>query len=90
MQACHRTIALKSDPDLDEAAGWSIYLDDTTVLEKVQAVVAEELAGTPAEEQKQLREAYSWWGIPTSEAKSLERVRQAERLGALIDGQEGS
>jgi hypothetical protein len=69
-------------PDCEVAAGWSIYLDDTTVLEKVQMVVAEDLAGSPAEEQKQLRQAYAWWGIPTDAAKSLERVRQTERLGA--------
>lgn len=69
-------------PDCEVAAGWSIYLDDTTVLEKVHMVVAEDLAGSPAEEQKQLRQAYAWWGIPTDAAKSLERVRQTERLGA--------
>ena len=76
-------------PDCEVAAGWSIYLDDTTVLEKVQMVVAEQLAGSPAEEQKQLRQAYAWWGIPTDAAKSLERVRQTERLGALIDDEAG-
>ena len=35
-------------PDCEVAAGWSIYLDDTTVLEKVQMVVAEDLAGSPS------------------------------------------
>ena len=76
-------------PDLDEYNGWSIYLDDTTILEKVSSAVVAELEGKPAEEQRQLREAYAWWGIPTNTGKSLQRCKQAERLGALIDGKAG-
>jgi site-specific DNA-cytosine methylase len=76
-------------PDLDEYNGWSIYLDDTTILEKVSSAVVAELEGKPAEEQRQPREAYAWWGIPRNTGKSLQRCKQAERLGALIDGKAG-
>lgn len=73
-------------PSLDEEPGWSIYLDDTTVIEKVQRAVAEELSGSTAAEQEQLRAAYEWWGIPRNTGKAMQRMREAERLGALIDG----
>ena len=48
-------------PSLEDEPGWSIYLDDTTVLEKVEAAVAEELEGMVPEEQAGLRVAYAWW-----------------------------
>ena len=76
-------------PSLEDEPGWSIYLDDTTVLEKVEAAVAEELEGMVPEEQARLRAAYAWWGIPTNPGKAMERVSQADRLGALIDGLQG-
>ena len=76
-------------PDLDEGPAWSIYLDDTTIIEKVSAQVSKELQGKPAEEQEKLRQAYAWWGIPTNEAKALEREKKAERLGAVLDGEKG-
>ena len=76
-------------PDLSEMQAWNIYLDDTTIIEQVERCVASELEGKPAEEQKHLREAYAWWGIPVNAEKALQRVKEAERLGALIDGQNG-
>lgn len=76
-------------PDLSEEPGWNVYLDDTTILEKLEESMAEELAGSTPDEQKQIRAAYSWWGIPTNSAKSLERCRDAERLGSVIDGRAG-
>ena len=76
-------------PDLDEGAGWSIYLDDTTILEKISAKAAADLEGRPPAEQEQLRKAYEWWGIPTNPQKALVRCQKAERLGALIDGKRG-
>jgi len=76
-------------PSLDEAPAWTIYLDDTTILEKVAREVARTLEGKAPEEQTRLRKAYEWWGIPTNEGKALERCRQAERLGAVIDGERG-
>lgn len=68
---------------------WSIYLDDTTVFEVLERQVAESLVGEPAEAQERLRRAYEFWGIPRSDAKALNGVARAERLGALIDGEEG-
>jgi hypothetical protein len=71
---------------LDEGAGWSIYLDDTTILEKLSAQAVADLEGRPPKEQEQLRCAYEWWGIPTNPQKALVRCQKAERLGAVIDG----
>ena len=76
-------------PDLSEMPAWNIYLDDTTVIEQVEKCVVAELEGKPAEEQEQLRKAYAWWGIPLNAEKALKRVREAERLGSLIDGKNG-
>ena len=76
-------------PDLEEVPGWTIYLDDTTIIEKVSVAVAKGMEGRPAVEQEQLRKAYQWWGIPTNKGKALERVQTAERLSALLDGENG-
>lgn len=76
-------------PSLEESPAWAIYLDDTTILEKVCQEVAKSLEGLPPEEQLRLRRAYEWWGIPTNAGKALERSRCAERLGALLDGEKG-
>ena len=76
-------------PDLDDAPAWHIYLDDTTIIEKVESMVVDKLKGHPPEEQKRMRQAYAWLGIPTNSGKALERVSQAERLGALINGEKG-
>ena len=76
-------------PDLHEGVGWSIYLDDTTILEKVSAQAAKDVEGSPPEEQEKLRAAYQWWGTPTNPSKALIRNRKAERLGSLIDGRLG-
>ena len=76
-------------PDLDEGPAWSIYLDDTTLIEKVETQVAESLKGLPSEDQMKLRKAYAWWGIPTNPGKALERAQEAERLGAVLDGKRG-
>ena len=76
-------------PDLDEGPGWSIYPDDTTIIEKVESRVVESLRDKAPAEQERLRKAYSWWGIPTNAAKALQRVQEAERLGAVLDGKRG-
>eukprot|EP00435_Cladocopium_sp_Y103_P040117 s199_g10.t2 len=77
-------------PLLEEGcAAWSIYLDDTSILEVVSGKAAQELAGRSPEEQTRLKQAYGWWGIPTNPEKALMRCKQAERLGALLDGPRG-
>ena len=77
-------------PDLEHHEGiWSLYLDDTNVMEVLDAKLAKELEGTPADEQKRLRAAYEHWGIPTSLEKTVMRARKAEKLGAIIDGDAG-
>ena len=76
-------------PDMDDQPAWSIYLDDTTIIEQVEKAVAAELEGKIPEEQQRLRAAYEWLGIPRNTTKALERQKEAERLGALIDGETG-
>ena len=74
-------------PEMDESGPlWSIYLDDTTFLEKVSKKASAILLGKPPEQQAQLRAAYAWWGIPTNPKKAMERVTSAERLGGRFDG----
>lgn len=70
-------------------AGWSLYLDDTSILEILHSKVAEELKGKPSAEQERLRAAYSHWGIPYSPDKALVRSSHAEKLGAVLDGEKG-
>ena len=70
-------------------AAWSLYLDDTAVLEILSEKVAKELEGKSSKEQDQLRRAYTHWGIPFSAEKALVRAKQAEKLGAVIKGDVG-
>eukprot|EP00435_Cladocopium_sp_Y103_P021915 s438_g5.t1 len=76
-------------PILDDGTAWSIYLDDTTIIEKVAEKAVADLLGKSPEEQTRLKQAYSWWGIPTNPGKALQRAQEAERLGALLDGKNG-
>eukprot|EP00438_Fugacium_kawagutii_P027179 Skav234838 [mRNA] locus=scaffold1428:135350:140785:- [translate_table: standard] len=77
-------------PDLEtEDALWSLYLDDTSLLEIMEARVAEDLRGKPSEEQVRPRKAYAHWGIPVNLEKGLVRAEQAEKLGAVVDGEKG-
>jgi len=80
---------LSEFPELNEHAGWSIYLDDTTIVEQVAAHVVESLKDKPQPEQEKLKRAYEWWGIPTNSKKQLVRESRAERLGAVLDGKQG-
>ena len=73
----------------EESMAWSVYLDDTTFLEKVSRSAFEHLKGKPPAEQQLLRGAYRHWGIPTNPDKALERCSTVERLGARIDGKVG-
>lgn len=72
---------------------WTIYLDDTTVIEKVADESADEVAAEVAqqlpEEQEKMRRVCAWWGIPINKGKALERVKATERLGAVLDGEKG-
>eukprot|EP00438_Fugacium_kawagutii_P030713 Skav213067 [mRNA] locus=scaffold364:748159:750546:- [translate_table: standard] len=77
-------------PLLEEGTpAWSLYLDDSTFLKKMDAKVQEVVSGQPAAEQEALRRAYQFWGIPYNLGKSLEECAAAERLGAFLDGREG-
>eukprot|EP00438_Fugacium_kawagutii_P004912 Skav217251 [mRNA] locus=scaffold47:369148:372975:- [translate_table: standard] len=77
-------------PDLGtENKVWSLYLDDTNLVEMMLARVGKEMQGKPSEEQQRLRQAYEHWGIPISLEKALERAQKAEKLGAVIDGDAG-
>ncbi len=75
--------------DVEEGAAWSLYIDDTTLLEMMESSVAKELQGKPSQEQERMREAYTHWGIPYSKDKALERAPVAEKLGAVLDGDKG-
>ena len=77
-------------PDLEvEDRLWSLYLDDTNLLEVLEEKVAKDLAGKTVEEQEQLRRAYHHWGIPVCPNKSLVRASKGEKLGAVLDGDKG-
>lgn len=73
----------------EEAPAWCLYLDDSTILRKVQAEVAIRLAGKGQQEQERLRRAYAFWGIPYNSKKAIEECECAERLGAFLDGKAG-
>eukprot|EP00438_Fugacium_kawagutii_P035840 Skav200292 [mRNA] locus=scaffold2127:400532:404444:+ [translate_table: standard] len=77
-------------PDLsEEDAIWSLYLDDTSLIEQMDKRLAEELEGKESEEQLRLRKAYAHWGIPVSFGKALVRSKTGEKLGAVIHGELG-
>eukprot|EP00438_Fugacium_kawagutii_P005526 Skav227070 [mRNA] locus=scaffold72:1057412:1062770:- [translate_table: standard] len=77
-------------PDLgDDCPAWCLYLDDSTLLRKVEAQMAETLRGKSQEEQDDLRRAYQFWGIPFNSKKAVEECLSAERLGAYLDGDRG-
>ena len=77
-------------PDLEvEGQLWSLYLDDTNLLEILEKKVAAELEGKAPEEQERLRRAYHHWGIPVCPNKSLLRASKGEKLGAVLDGDKG-
>ena len=75
--------------ETDGGAAWSLYLDDTSILEILSEKVEKEVRGKSLEEQDRLRRAYTHWGIPYSVDKALTRARTAEKLGAVIDGDAG-
>ena len=56
----------------------------------MEARVAEDLEGKSSEGQDALRRAYAHWGVPYSKEKSLQRARRAEKLGAVVDGDQGT
>ena len=68
---------------------WSLYLDDTSLIEMVEKRVTSDLEGKTPEEQERLRKAYQHWGIPVCPDKSLVRAAKAEKLGAVLDGEKG-
>ena len=77
-------------PDLGEACPvWALYLDDSTILRKVEENVAVSLQGKPQKEQERMRLAYQFWGIPFNAKKAIEEASTAERLGAFLDGDRG-
>ena len=75
--------------EVEGSAVWSLYLDDTNILELIDRKVAESLEGKPSEEQTRLRAAYTHWGIPYSAEKAAIRAKESEKLGAIIDGERG-
>ena len=75
--------------ETDGGAAWSLYLDDTSILEILSERVDKEAKGKAPEEQDRLRRAYTHWGIPYSVEKALTRAKKAEKLGAIIDGDAG-
>eukprot|EP00435_Cladocopium_sp_Y103_P045195 s780_g12.t3 len=77
-------------PDLElESSLWSLYLDDTSLVEILEKKVAEDLGNRPSADQERLRKAYQDWAIPVSKEKSLVRAPKAEKLGAVLDGERG-
>ena len=75
--------------EVEGSAIWSLYLDDTNILELIDKKVAKSLEGKPSDEQLRLRAAYTHWGIPYSAEKAAIRAKESEKLGAIIDGERG-
>jgi len=75
--------------EVEGSAIWSLYLDDTNILELISKKVAKSLEGRPSDEQLRLRAAYTHWGIPFSADKAATRAKEAEKLGSVIDGERG-
>ena len=89
LPACEiRRDAIFPELGLEEQA-WSLYLDDTNLLEVMEKKVASVLSQVPSDEQERLRKAYQHWGIPVSKDKSLVRAEKGEKLGAVLDGTKG-
>ena len=59
------------------------------MLEILSEKVSKAVEGKSSSEQEQLRRAYTHWGIPFSVEKALVRAKQAEKLGAVINGELG-
>ena len=68
---------------------WALYLDDTTLLRKIEAEVMSSIQGKPQREQQRMRLAYQFWGIPFNAKKAIEEAEKGERLGAFLDGKRG-
>ena len=75
--------------EVEGSAVWSLYLDDTNILELISKKVAKSLEGRPSDEQLRLRAACTHWGIPFSAEKAATRAKEAEKLGSVIDGERG-
>ena len=75
--------------EVEGSAIWSLYLDDTNILELIDKKLEKSLEGKTSEEQKRLRAAYTHWGIPFSPEKAAIRAKEAEKLGSIIDGERG-
>lgn len=77
-------------PHLGDACPvWALYLDDTTLLRKIEAEVMSSIQGKPQREQERMRLAYQFWGIPFNAKKAIEESEKGERLGAFLDGKRG-
>lgn len=77
-------------PHLEDACPvWALYLDDTTLLRKIEAEVMSSIQGKPQREQQRMRLAYQFWGIPFNAKKAIEEAEKGERLGAFLDGKRG-
>ncbi len=77
-------------PVLDEEVpAWVLYLDDSTLLNVMEAEVSKQVLGKPPKEQERLRRAYQFWGVPYNLKKATEQALTTERLGAFLDSDVG-
>jgi hypothetical protein len=68
---------------------WRIYLDNYDLLEKVESIGVNGMAGSLAPSVLALRNEYELWEVPRNLKKSVSRQVRAEVQGAQVDGQEG-
>eukprot|EP00438_Fugacium_kawagutii_P006880 Skav204949 [mRNA] locus=scaffold3104:7120:25458:+ [translate_table: standard] len=68
---------------------YRIYLDNFDILQKMDAGLAELVAGTPSREILALRESYSFHGLPRHPKKAVEQSTIAEIQGAIVNGVTG-
>ncbi len=71
-----------------EVSFWNLYIDDLTVLEIIQERALQKGGGL-AGLQMAMQSLYDERGVPYSAEKSTSRQLRSEKLGALIDGDEG-
>lgn len=67
--------------EVEGSAIWSLYLDDTNILELIDKKLEKSLEGKTSEEQKRLRAAYTHWGIPFTLRKPPYEQRRLRSLG---------
>ena len=77
----------------EDNAYWNLYIDDFTLLETVTPEIGDGASVSSASSstsQKNIRQIYEGLGVPYSKEKGEIRVTSTDKLGAHVDGSEGT